>query len=117
MQVAADRPSQPEVFTQRAALVFGTEKTTLLQKRNHAIGEVLQATGQNIRHQIETVGSAAFEPVLDIVGNLFRRADDNTMSATARKRADQLTRRVSMGPCLCERCVEERVIAIAVAGQ
>ena len=88
MQMAADRPSQPEVFAQGAALVVGAEKTTLLQKRNHSVGEVLQATRQNIRHQIEAVGSAAFEPVFDIVGNLFRCADDNTMSAAARKRAD-----------------------------
>ena len=117
MQVATDRPSQSEVFTQRAALVLGTEKTTLLQKRNHTVGEVLQAARQNIRHQIETVSSAAFEPVFDIVSDLFRRADDDTMSAAARKRADQLPRRVSVGPRLCERGVEERVIAIAVAGQ
>ncbi len=39
------------------------------------------------------------------------------MSAAARQRANQLTRRVAMRARLRERGVEERVITIAAAGQ
>lgn len=116
-QMAAERTRQREVVAQRTSFVIGAENAALLQQRNHAVGELLKPARQNIRHQIEAVGGAAFEPVLDVVGDLFRRADDDTMSAAARQRANQLTRRVAMRARLRERGVEERVITIAAAGQ
>ena len=98
---------------QRLALICATENASLLKNRHDTLRKGFETIGQNVRHQIEAIGGAVFEPVLDVIGDLLRRAYDHAMPAAARQRTNQLAHRIAMRARLRERRVEEGVIAVA----
>src|SRR5450830_1862490 len=77
--LASARTRQAQMFTQGASFIVAPENATLLQDRHDAVGKILQAARQRIRHQVETVSGAALEPMFDIVGDLFGRADHDAV--------------------------------------
>jgi len=105
------------MLAHRAAGVLGAEDAAPLKNGHDAIDEVLQAVRQRVRHQVEAVGSAALEPMLDVVGDLFGGADDDAVPAAAGQCADQFARRVAVAPRERERGVEEGVVAVAAGRQ
>ena len=54
-----------------------------LQDRDHVVDERVEARRQQRRHDVEAVGGAVLEPLLDLVGDLLGRADDDPVPAAA----------------------------------
>ena len=70
------RPWQAEILSQRLALIFAPKDSALLQFRNHAIDEVVEPGGQIGEHDIEAVAAFRDEPLLHLIGDGLRRADE-----------------------------------------
>src|SRR5882724_12367635 len=51
------RPGQAETFPQCLSLIPGAENLPLLQFRHHLVDEVVEARGQERKHDVETVGT------------------------------------------------------------
>src|SRR5450830_1410861 len=72
---------QPQVFTQRRPLVFPAKQTTSLKLGNHALGKVGNALMQAGEHHVEAVRRTLFKPLLKVVSDGLRRANQNAMAA------------------------------------
>lgn len=68
------------MIAQCDAFVVRTEEAALLQNGDDVFGESRKTGRQHIWHQVEAIGSAGLEPVLDIVRNLLGRADDRAVA-------------------------------------
>ena len=80
------RPRQAEMVAQRRAVVLAAEQAALLQDRHHEIDEIVEAFGEVGRHDVEAIGGALLEPVLQRVGDRLRRAAQHPVAACRRVR-------------------------------
>ncbi|GAA3310975.1 hypothetical protein GCM10020295_79470 [Streptomyces cinereospinus] len=62
-----------------------------MQDRYDVIDEVLQAARQKRRHDVEAVGGALGEPLLDLVGCLLGSAGEDAVAASGAEAGDELT--------------------------
>ena len=69
------RPWQPQIFTQRPALIFAPEEPAPLQFRHHAIDEIVQPLRKIGEHDVEAVAGLADQPLFHLIGDAGRRAD------------------------------------------
>lgn len=100
------------MIAQRAPGIFTPEHATSLQLRHDMRGHIGQATGQ-MRHQhVEAIGSALFEPGLQLVGDPRGRADQAVMAAPARDTPAEL----GDAQLLLSRQFGEQLLAAALAG-
>ena len=60
--------------------VFSTKKAAALQYRDHVLDEIVETGWKSGRHDIEPIGRAAAEPVLNVVGDLLGRSDNDMVS-------------------------------------
>ncbi len=79
--------------TQGGFGVLGAEQTALLQDRHHPVDKLLEPRRQHCGHDVEAVGRAAVEPVLDRVGHLLGRARESAVASTAAEAFDELPHR------------------------
>lgn len=63
--------------------VVGAEEASGLEDRDYLVYEDLEARREDGRHDVEAVGGACLEPVLDGVGDLFRGAGEGSVAAAA----------------------------------
>src|SRR5690606_14494671 len=70
---------QTEVLAQGRAAVLVAEHAALAQQRHHLVDEDLDAGGEDVRHDVETVCRAGQEPVFEAVGDLLRSADQQAV--------------------------------------
>lgn len=68
------------MVTKGGAGVFLTEEAAALQLWDDMVDEIGQRGRQSRRDEVEAVGRAGGEPLLDGVGDLFGRAGKQTMS-------------------------------------
>jgi hypothetical protein len=71
------------MLAQHLARVGGAEQPAPLQQRDHLGAEHVEHRRQDRRHDVEAVGGAIAEPVLDQIGDLLRRAGGGEMAARA----------------------------------
>ncbi|GBH13932.1 Histidyl-tRNA synthetase [Pseudomonas syringae pv. actinidiae] len=84
------RPLQPQVLAQRGAFIFSTKQPAPLQLRHQQLRDVFQ-TARQMRHQhIEAVCRAVFEPGLQLIGDLRRRADQTVVPSPTGNSPSQL---------------------------
>src|SRR5579884_1630100 len=79
--VAVWRQLQSKVFAQGLALIIAAEQVPALQFRNHQFDEIIEAPGQEWRHDVEAVASVLAKPLLHVVDNRRRRAADDGLGA------------------------------------
>ena len=77
------RCAKSQILAQRRAFIFAAEQATAAQFRQHEIDEIAKADRQMRRHDVKAIGGTACEPVLHLVGDLCRRADDLAVTARA----------------------------------
>jgi hypothetical protein len=77
------------MLAQHRPAVLGPKQAASLQDRHHFTGEHVELRRQYRRHDVEPVGGAVGEPVLDQIGDLFRGAGGNEMAT----RSGQILRR------------------------
>ena len=72
------------MLAQGGAGIFGAEQPAPLQQRDQLRAEHVEHRRQQRRHDVEAVGGAVLEPVLDQIGDLLGRASGGEMAARAR---------------------------------
>src|SRR5262245_53222193 len=77
------RDRQPQVLAQGLARICHTEQAAALQLRHHAANEILVSSGNVGCGHDEAVASALDEPLLEVIANFFRTADDRIMHPDA----------------------------------
>ena len=78
------------MLAQGRAGVLGAEQAASLQFGHDVVDEVVEPAGQVRRHDVEAVGGALVEPVLDLVGDLLGGAGEDPVAAAAGEPLDQL---------------------------
>jgi hypothetical protein len=100
------------MVAQRRAAIVLAEQAAAMQDRHHRVDEDLEPGRQYIRHQIEAVGGAGSKPCLDVVGDVFRRADDDAMADTATECPQELAYGEISAPSQIDGALEHRVIGV-----
>ena len=95
--VAARRARDPEVLAQRRALVLVAEQAAPLQLGHDAVDERGERRRERGRDQVEPVGGAGAEPLVDRVGDLLRRAGHDAVAAAGAEPQQQAARSVMSG--------------------
>lgn len=75
-RVAVGGGGETEVLAEGAAFVGGAEAAAALEFGDDELGEVVEGDGEDGGADVEAVGGGGVEPVLHLVGNGFRGADD-----------------------------------------
>src|SRR5438128_2533855 len=73
------RDRQPEILSQRAAVIFLAEQATPLKLWDAEANEILIGARHMGSRYDKTVARALDEPLFEAVGDLFRAADDRVM--------------------------------------
>jgi hypothetical protein len=81
------------VLAERGTGVLAAEQFPLAQDRDDALDEQLKTGRQDRGHDVEAVGSSRFEPVLDLVGDLLRGADNTGVTSRSRDRPGRVVHR------------------------
>ncbi|MEP7454217.1 hypothetical protein [Phyllobacterium sp. SB3] len=68
------------MLAQRLSLVFVTVQAAPALNRHEFIDDHRQPIDQEIGLQIESVNGSGMEPILDVIGKLFGRADEPSMA-------------------------------------
>lgn len=100
------------MIAQGASCIFTPEQSTPLQLGHHVRGHIGQAAGQMWHQHVETVRGLAFEPGLQLVGNLCRRADQAVVPASACDAPTEL----GNAQLLLSGQLGEQLLAAALAG-
>src|SRR3982751_2534194 len=85
------RVLQPEVLAQGPAFVLGAEAAAALQLGEDERDEIVESTGHGRRHDVEAVGPAFVEALLEFVRDGLRCADELPMAARTGDRLVELT--------------------------
>ena len=105
------RPGQAQVLAQCAAGVLAPEQAAPAQFRQHQFDEIVQATGQPGRHDVEAVRAFFLEPLLQLVGDARGRAHHLLMAA----RAGDLQIQLADGQAVAAGQIGQQQLAAAAA--
>src|SRR5215469_10769872 len=74
---------QTEILAQGFAFVFPPKEAAPLQLRHDLVDKVVEAAGYVREHDVEPVAGVAVEPLLHLVGDHRRRADERQPAIAA----------------------------------
>src|SRR5215216_5512633 len=109
-EISVRWPLQAEILAQGLSLVFAPEQSPPLQLRHHAVDEIVEAAGEVREHHGESIAGFRREPLLHLVGDARRRADDRQPGIAA-----EPLRQLPHGQLLALRQID-RALASALAG-
>ena len=110
-----DGTREAVVLAQGGAGVLGAEQAAPLQFGHDEVDEVVEPARQGRRHDVEAVRGAAGEPVLQLVGDLVRRAGEDAVPASAGEAIEQLPDRQVLAPGQVDDQLEPALAALGEA--
>ena len=122
VSVSRARPCAEQFFAQRALGIRALVSSAAGQFRHQHVGDILEIAGRNGESDVEAVDVGRFEPGLDIVGDLFRRADHDRPGAADADMLDDLAHgpdpvRIGAGDVVHRACGRRRSARGAPAGR